>query len=156
MKLALSPQQDSPVSVLAPRDLILADDEAACYARAMSVSRPWIVFFSALALLFVSSAGTHLHVCFDGQEPPISVHVLDGDHADLHGNDAAHDDLDIDPLSKSTPKSFHSDLPVLALAMMLWVLLWRSAAAIPVPLRCLSSPRSPSRYWRPPLRAPPL
>lgn len=122
----------------------------------MSVSRPWIVFFSVLSLLFVSSIGTHLHVCFDGQEPPLSVHVLDVDHIDLHGNDAAHDDLDIDPLGKAPPKPFHSDLPVLALAMMFWILLWRSAAAVPAPLRYLSFPRSLPRYWRPPLRAPPL
>jgi len=130
-----------------------ADD---CYARAMSMKRLWIVLICALAFLFVSNSGTHLHVCFDGQEPPISVHVLDGDHADLHHDDAAHDELDIDPLSKPPPKPLYSDLPVLALLIVVCGLLWRSAAAVPVPLRCLSSPRSLPRYWRPPLRAPPL
>lgn len=122
----------------------------------MLMNKLWIALICALAYLFVSSAGTHLHVCFDGQEPPISVHVLDGDHADLHGDDAAHDDLDIDPLSKSPPKPLYPDLPVLALLIVVCGLLWRSAVAVPVPLRCLSSPRSPLRYWRPPLRAPPL
>jgi hypothetical protein len=133
----------------------LVDDPADRYTGAMSMKRLWIVLFSVLAFLFVSSAGTHLHVCFDGQEPPISVHVLDGDHADLHSHDAAHDDLDIDPLSQPHPKPFHSDLPVLIFLLVLCILRWRPATAIPVPLRHLICLRSPLRYWRPPLRAPP-
>lgn len=144
-----------PTTVTSRR--FLADDTADCYARAMLMNGSWIVIFSTLAFLFVSSAGAHLHVCFDGQEPLISVHVLDDDHADLHGDDAAHDDLDIDPLSKSPPKPFHPDLSVVAFLIMSCVLLWRpAAAAIPVPLQRLIFPRSPPRYWRPPLRAPPL
>ena len=37
---------------------------------------------------------------FHAQEPLISVHVLDGDHVDLHGDKTARDDLDIASLQQ--------------------------------------------------------
>jgi hypothetical protein len=45
-------------------------------------------------LLLTRLGGTHLHLCFDGSEPPISLHVADaGDHHP--GESAPHADQDV-------------------------------------------------------------
>jgi hypothetical protein len=46
--------------------------------------------------LLVSCVSIHAHLCFDGQEPPVSVHwqVADG-HGDHHSQEV-HDDQDIE------------------------------------------------------------
>jgi hypothetical protein len=55
---------------------------------------------SLLLWLFVSWSGVHGHFCFDGQEPPISLHFdLLGEHA-MHVDGEASQDVDIEqPLS---------------------------------------------------------
>ena len=54
---------------------------------------PWIL---CAILLLVRVGGPHLHLCFDGSEPPASFHAFDlAGHHGLPGIDASHDDADI-------------------------------------------------------------
>lgn len=56
----------------------------------------WVL---ALAFLTVRASDTHLHLCFDGQEPPASVHLADASvHNDEHHQAGEHHaDKDLDP-----------------------------------------------------------
>jgi hypothetical protein len=47
----------------------------------------------ALAMLIVRGAGGHLHFCFDGSEPPVSMHTLDTEAH--HEAGSSHDDQDV-------------------------------------------------------------
>lgn len=119
----------------------------------------WIL---AIALVAVRISGVHLHLCSDGQEAPVSVHILDapGHHGDAvqHGIDD-HEDRDID-VSLSGAALFKksdvgADLVPLIAFFILLVLLPRVATFLPRS----SAPALPfghSAYFRPPLRGPPL
>lgn len=107
--------------------------------------------FLALSLwLLTSFSGAHGHLCFDGQEPPISVHmdVLD-DHTKQHFD--AHVDLSQQALAKGV-KIY---LPLLIAAALLLPLLLETRAVFITYYhhllysRCLAG-------LRPPLRAPPI
>lgn len=115
-----------------------------------------------MALLLAQSGGAHLHLCLDGSEPPVSLHLTDAHHhADHHGGHHAsgesHSDLDVplagDLLSK--PAKLGLDLPIIVLAA-----LWLALLARPLErLRPRDPPRrfASSRHLRlPPLRGPPL
>lgn len=71
-------------------------------------------------LLIVRVAGPHLHLCFDGQEAPASVHFLDVGlhHTASHG--APHRDTDVslavDGVSKTGKQISFDDLPIVLLA----------------------------------------
>lgn len=122
----------------------------------MALTKHWIVLSSALAFLIASSLGTHVHICFDGQEPPSAVHVLDGEHLDHHaGTSEPHNDVDVDPVGKPLPKPFKLELPALALLVVCAFVLLAPSARIPARSRSVSSHLSLPRYWRPLLRAPP-
>jgi hypothetical protein len=122
------------------------------------VSKRW-TWLSALALLFagLTNAHSHVHYCFDGQEPPASVHLVDGmehDH-ELPGHDGAgeHDDLDLDVPNQALAKAVKADLPAIALHLLAIVFepsppgaLAESVDTPPVPL---------PRHTHPPTRAPP-
>ena len=130
----------------------------------MLPSRPraWLLALACLTLLFMQMGGAHLHLCFDGKEPPASLHLADSDHhADHHGGHhaagEAHSDLDVplagDALTK--PGKLNLDLPLLLLAA-LWLGFLCAA-------RQGERPRDPphalasSHHLRlPPLRGPPL
>lgn len=113
--------------------------------------------FAAAALilwLLASWSGAHGHLCFDGQEPPLSLHMdMLGDHVEhlAHEN---HTDADVDPGQLALAKLLKLDLSLpLVAALLLAVLLVNPAVFI-------------SRYarfyihrhngLRPPLRAPPF
>lgn len=123
----------------------------------MPLIKHWVVSLCALAFLAASVLGTHMHLCFDGQEPPSSLHVLDGEHLDHHAGEAqAHDDLDVDLLGEPLLKTFKLDLPVLALLAACFLLMPTRAATLPLPARRIAVPLPLPRHWRPLLRAPPL
>ncbi len=111
-----------------------------------------------LALTFVGAQlmGAHLHLCFDGSEPPATLHVADTDHhADHHTSDA-HDDLDVSAFGEAIAKlgQLQLDLPVILLAVLLLPLLLGGRHGLPA-----ERPRpfvSPPLFLRPPLRGPPL
>jgi hypothetical protein len=123
-----------------------------------SHSHPWLLTLLCVALLMVRVGGAHLHLCFDGGEPPASVHLFDNDqhHAD-DGLSAVHHDQDVSLIGDVIAKfsKLHADLPVLVIATLLfWALL--RVPREPAPGYRQSFFSSVSRLLRPPLRGPPL
>jgi hypothetical protein len=85
-----------------------------------------ILWVLAVALLPVRMANAHLHLCLDGKEAPISVHVEDvpghQDDADLS---VGHHDHDVDvsgSMSVTKSASFALDNPIIS-AFVLAILL---------------------------------
>jgi hypothetical protein len=123
------------------------------------VSKYW-TWLAAIAVLFagLTNAHSHVHYCFDGQEAPASVHLVDGiDHhhevPSRHDDADDHDDLDLDVPNQALAKNVKHDLP--AIAMHLWTMSLEpttcaaSAESADVP------PAPDPRYVHPQLRAPP-
>lgn len=113
-----------------------------------------------ILLLFVALAtrgGWHLHLCFDGSEPAVSLHAADHvtHHAGMSGM-PSHEDADVFISGSALPRLDDSvvHLPVLlATLLLVSLLLLPQAGARPVgrlPLPALTPPRS-----RPPTRGPP-
>lgn len=127
----------------------------------------WILAALCLALLVLRVSGAHLHLCFDGSEPPLSYHVADsgihhaGDaehaHAGEHaGHERSHDDRDLDVgqdllVKQSAGKDI--SLALITCALLLFVIARpravQHAAFDPPP------PGSRQFHFRPPLRGPP-
>lgn len=111
--------------------------------------------FAALIIwLFASLSGAHSHWCFDGQEPPLSVHMdMLGDHPE-HDSDAQHIDSNINAGDAALVKLTKIDLPLLLVATYLLAMLWQTLAVFIVTY-CATYP-SRRAGLRPPLRAPPV
>lgn len=114
---------------------------------------------TALAVLAMPVNGAHLHLCFDGSEPPTTVHLIeDGDdHYSDASLDGAHRDADVSLDGVALAKKFDGalDLPSLLTA----VLLMRVPVEAPVLLPDLEVPvaAATSIVRRlPPLRGPPV
>ncbi len=81
--------------------------------RAMTALRRNVLFGLMSLLLSAQLTGAHLHLCFDGQEPPVQLHVLEtdeGHHAS--GLSQPHTDEDValnDTSTRDKPVQF--DLP---------------------------------------------
>ena len=117
-----------------------------------------------IALLCVAVAalrlgGAHLHICLDGHEPPISLHLADSGihHIDEPGG-GAHADEEIAIGADALIKKPAAGLESVVLALLIsWLLLgatprragWHPIA--PTPARARARP-----HLRPPLRGPPL
>ncbi len=109
------------------------------------------------ALLASRIAGAHLHLCLDGGEPPVSLHVADdGEHHAEDSGEAPHADRDVvlggDYLSK---KAGQVDLGfvVLALALLLFVL--PRVRPRPPQFFLPPRPRTARIHGVPPTRGPP-
>jgi len=122
------------------------------------VSKRW-TWLAGLAVLFagLTNAHSHVHYCFDGQEPPAAVHLVDStDHAhEVPGHDggAEHDDLDLDVPNQALAKAVKHDLPAI-------VAVARTTAVDALPGGALAEsvdvpPALSPRYALPQLRAPP-
>ena len=108
-----------------------------------------------LLWLFASLSGMHAHYCFDGLEPPVSVHfeVANG-HSD-HADETAHIDVDNKSPQVIAAKIFNIDLLFLFAALLL-IALWPLALS-----QRFNFSNTPSSWLavfalRPPLRAPPV
>ena len=110
------------------------------------------------AVIVLRIGGTHLHLCFDGSEPPVSLHLSDsGMH---HGEEAAsapHADQDVSIDAEALVKKSSAAFDLTALAFVFALLLFflpRSRNPLPA---FFAPPRlSPARIrLRPPLRGPP-
>lgn len=109
------------------------------------------------ALSLVCGAGAHLHLCFDGLEPPATLHHLtDGrDHLNHHGPEQGHSDSDVGfdaSLSSSAKKGADGS------AIETRVVDASAGVRSTVLLRALGAPsdaRTPPQFRQPPLRAPP-
>lgn len=126
------------------------------YSPAMFAHRRWIVVLALLAFVVARLAGTHVHLCFDGSEPPLSMHTADGGELGHHAAEAqTHDDVEFDPVDDVLAKSAKADLPVLAFLLAGVLLLRMPSRASPRTPHRIPTPWSPPRYLRPLLRAPP-
>lgn len=113
--------------------------------------------YIALFIWFIASlTGMHGHYCFDGTEPPVSVHfdAVDGPDADHDALSKMHVDVDNNPAQTSAIKVLNADLPLFALALFL-VFVWPVIRGQQYDLS-----KTPSSWLtviglRPPLRAPP-
>jgi hypothetical protein len=127
------------------------------------VTRPrdprWLIGALCLALVVLRVGGVHLHLCFDGSEPPITYHVADSGihHLDEHAAGETHSDRDMalgeDVLLKKPAKAQESLLFLFAFALLLF-LLSRSTEPRPAADARARHRQGLSRL-RPPLRGPP-
>jgi hypothetical protein len=111
--------------------------------------------FAALAIwLLLGWSGAHGHLCFDGQEPPMSVHMdMLGEHPEHHA-DEQHLDADMEMDQLALAKLVKFDLPVLLATLFLLVILCQQPAIF-----MSTCSRHYIRHLiglRPPLRAPPV
>jgi hypothetical protein len=82
----------------------------------------WLV----IAAVFVGRwEGAHLHLCFDGNEPPAAMHMADGaTHDDAHHLDTVHVDHDVDMFGATLLKKVSGgvDMPLNVSASILFLL----------------------------------
>jgi len=119
--------------------------------------RSWLLTLILIALLTLRVGGAHLHLCFDGSEPPASLHLLDdGSHHDEDGASAPHHDVNLSVIDEALTKLGKAswDLPVFVAAAALLLTLLASPALL-VTRRVIPPPQSPLYLLRPPLRGPP-
>ena len=122
------------------------------------VSKRW-TWLAALAVLFagLTNAHSHVHYCFDGQEPPASVHLVDGTDHDHelpgHSGGAEHDDLDLDVPNQALAKAVKYDLP--AIHVLVWTMPSESLPSSALAESVDVPPAPDPRYTHPQLRAPP-
>ena len=82
-------------------------------------------FVALVCWLLGSWLGAHGHFCFDGQEPPVSVHMhMLGDHPEHH-DDEAHQDADVDLLQSAIAKLTKLDQSLLLLAVVALLLVFQ-------------------------------
>jgi len=119
----------------------------------------WFVAAMCLSLLILRVGGMHLHFCFDGSEPPVSLHLPDSGvhHVDEHAAGETHSDRDVpvanDALVKKS-NTFDVTLALFAFALLLFLVAPVSRLR-PISRESALVPDDPSRL-RPPLRGPPL
>src|SRR6185369_3324618 len=89
-----------------------------------SRSRIALVLLACMAFLTVRLLCDHLHFCFDGGEPFVSVH---GDDGDIHhmgpGIAAPHEDLDIELMSAVFKSASDTLIPLALLGALLLLIL---------------------------------
>lgn len=126
--------------------------------RNSRLHHPWLLTLLCVMLLVVRVGGAHLHLCFDGGEPPVSFHLEDaGIHHQESGVSAPHQDQEVMLADEAIGKfsKLSLELPVLLVAALL-------AWAVPLAPRQPAPGYSPpfyalaARLLRPPLRGPPL
>jgi hypothetical protein len=108
--------------------------------------------------LVIQSTDAHVHLCFDGQEPAVSIHIENRTELTQHLTKVGldHHDLDIDLGVNSISKLPKVDLPVLALLFSALFIAFNLQGKPPI-ARSRSTRfryQSPS-HFRPPLRGPP-
>ena len=114
----------------------------------------WVVVF---ALLIVRTADAHMHLCFDGQEPRSSLHVLDR-MSGCHKTDGSHQDQDVDALGAAAAKKSAEAEPLLGpppFANVILLLLPPPRGMAYEPSIQNPSPKLPELFL-PPLRGPPV
>jgi hypothetical protein len=116
----------------------------------------WLVL---IAFLAIRLGGAHLHLCFDGQEPPAAVHMADGSiHDDAHHAEAEHTDRDVQVFDAAVVKKAGGSADLLAAVFVVAILLLLAPPAGAFRQRANDAPvfRRTLFVLRPPLRGPPL
>jgi hypothetical protein len=120
--------------------------------------RNLILLACSAMLLLLRVGGVHLHLCFDGKEPPATLHLLDSaleDHLD--GSSGQHQDEYLDDGAASVIKNSTADIdipPIVLAVLVLWVVLPR--LRIPHTRRDLLPAFLDPKFLLPPLRGPPV
>lgn len=111
----------------------------------------------ALAILALPALGAHLHLCFDGGEPPASLHATYDDVGHSAGAAPSHHDVDVELANTALGKKFteSSDGPAVPAAALI-VLPPPSIEAFVVPQRTDSFVPVAALQLRPPPRGPPV
>lgn len=115
-----------------------------------------LIWLLAIALLPVRMASAHLHMCLDGQEPPVSVHVQDIATHDGSEDTAGHNDRDVQLSVLSITKASGLDkapLPLLDACVL--AILLPAPRSITPPVSVLIPDPTPAFDLRPPSRGPP-
>jgi hypothetical protein len=138
-----------------PRAAILAAD---MFRNRSPFLRVWIALIS-LAVMAMPVSGAHLHLCFDGMEPPATFHAVeDGSSHDFPAATGAHNDKDVSLQSVALAKK-HDGARDLPAALSLAAIIIRMPVTAPAPAfdTDVATPQ-PLRVSRilPPLRAPPV
>lgn len=112
----------------------------------------------ALVLVVARMGDAHLHLCFDGQEAPATVHVSEGaTHHDAATDSQDHNDKDVDAYGEVVAKkSGDTDSWALAAVFLLLLLLPQARALLQAAAQTPPSAFRLPLFFRPPLRAPPL
>lgn len=115
----------------------------------------WVL---AIALLLVRVGESHLHLCLDGQEQAVAMHVEDAPvHASSEASVSGHNDRDVDTSGMPWAKKVGMDeLPTVLLAVLILALLLPIVRSTPVPSRLLIPVIARPASFLPPLRGPPL
>lgn len=114
----------------------------------------YLILLLSVTLLITRIAGTHLHLCFDGMEPPVSLHVLDVDSHDV--TTAAHDDRNVELPGAALAKVSSWMVDALFLiAAFSCLLLLSDSRRHPLPIIRLTPFLESVRLLRPPLRGSP-
>lgn len=127
----------------------------------MSTARTLVIWLFVVAFLGSRLAGLHLHLCFDGTEPAVSVQSQTHDVGNALGDLGQAEwimpmDIDIDLFGQALNKIEKAslDLPMLLVAVSLLFLATRpNLPRAPLGRVLLVPPLWP--HIRPPLRAPP-
>jgi hypothetical protein len=124
--------------------------------RSRTRMHAWM-WLAVIAFTATRLSGVHLHLCFDGSEPPAAVHMVDGAvHDDAHHRETRHVDQDVSVFDALLAKKDDSSGQLAAvspgplLLLYIPVLLTQRARAV----LSLAIPPPPLRL-RPPLRGPP-
>ena len=119
---------------------------------------PPLLFVALLcaSVLFVRGGGMHLHLCLDGKESPTEIHWADaGVHNDVEHASEPHNDRDValGEVAGKLSKTFGDlQFAVVAALSLLFLLPRVSERVTPRP----AARPSAARFYRPPLRGPPL
>lgn len=108
-----------------------------------------------MALLITRVAGNHLHLCFDGSEPPVSFHTIDA--AEHHGEEEfehADKDISLPEMTLAKLVSFLLDFALLA-AVVIGLLALVTPQRIRPELLIRDLEHAILHFLRPPLRGPP-
>ncbi len=122
-----------------------------------SAIRSWLLALLCAVLLSARADGAHLHLCFDGSEPPVSFHAFDVDlHQDEPQSAAPHQDADVGVLGEILTKllTLDLDLPPVLLAALIGLILLQASRERPQFFERRKAVAA-ALYLRPPLRGPP-
>lgn len=116
----------------------------------------WVV---VIAMLAARMTGAHVHVCVDGQEPPVTLHVEDlaGQHSAQHSGQP-HNDIDVSVVTEASLKKADDAggpdvLPLVAAVVLLLIAPPFTRTFLPKERR-VRLPPFPA-FFLPPAHAPP-
>jgi hypothetical protein len=125
------------------------------FLRSKWATALWVAAISLLPMRF---ANAHLHLCADGQQPPVSIHVQDAPtHFEAADSAAGHDDRDVEvPTAKAVVKVDSADQLALAfIGQYFFALYLPPLTGEPVPTYAANPLLPAPSDLRPPTRGPP-